>query len=130
MSREHSFDFTVEGQLLTDVGGTLPNAVLSTPGMVAMMERAAAICAAEEMNGQGFTVGFEVCIRHFGAAAEGANCSARAVLREVVEGRKFRFDVSVAEGDREIGSGTHERRMPRGVGGDTPGIPEQPPEAG
>jgi predicted thioesterase len=95
--------------------------------MVAMMERAAAICAAEELNGQGFTVGFEICIRHFGAAAEGANCTARAVLREVIEGRKFKFDVSVAEGDREIGSGTHERRMPRGVGGgDGGGIPERP----
>jgi len=127
LSREHSFDFTVEGQLLTDVGGTLPNAVLSTPGMVAMMERAAAICAAQELDGRGFTVGFEICIRHFGAAAEGANCSATAVLREVIDGRKFKFDVSVAEGDREIGSGTHERRMPRGVGGDGGGgIPEQP----
>jgi predicted thioesterase len=126
LSREHSFDFTVEGQLLTDVGGTLPNAVLSTPGMVAMMERAAAICAAEEMDGRGFTVGFEVCIRHFGGAAEGANCTARAVLREVIDGRKFKFDVSVSEGDREIGSGTHERRMPKGARDAGGGIPEQP----
>jgi predicted thioesterase len=95
--------------------------------MVAMMERAAAICAAEEMDGQGFTVGFEVCIRHFGAATEGATCTAKAVLREVVDGRKLRFDVAVSEGDREIGSGTHERRMPRGAGGDEGGgIPEQP----
>jgi fluoroacetyl-CoA thioesterase len=122
---EHSFDFVVEGPLLTDVGGTLPNAVLSTPGMVAMMERAAAICAAEEMNGQGFTVGFEICVKHFGAAGEGASCTARAVLRDVVDGRKFRFDVSVSEGEREIGSGTHERRMPRGAGNGG-GIPEQP----
>jgi predicted thioesterase len=117
LSREHSFDFTVEGQLLTDVGGTLPNPVLSTPGMVAMMERAATICAAQELDGQGFTVGFEVCIRHFGAAVEGANCTAKAVLLEVIEGRKFKFDVSVAEGDREIGSGTHERRMPKAAAG-------------
>jgi predicted thioesterase len=95
--------------------------------MVAMMERAAAICAAEQMNGEGFTVGFEVCIRHFGAAAEGARCSAKAVLREVIDGRKFKFDVSVSEGEREIGSGTHERRMPRGAGGsDGGGIPEEP----
>ena len=113
MSREHSFDFTVEGQLLTDVGGTLPAPVLSTPGMVAMMERAATICAAEELDGKGFTVGFEVCIKHFGAVGEGARCTAKAVLREVIDGRKFRFDVSVSEGEREIGSGTHERRMPK-----------------
>ena len=110
---EHSFDFVVEGQLLTDVGGTLPTKVLSTPGMVAMMERAAAVCALEELNGKGFTVGFEICIKHFGAAIEGANCTAKAVLREVIDGRKFKFDVSVAESDRELGAGTHERRMPR-----------------
>jgi len=91
----------------------LPNPVLSTPGMVAMMERAATICAAEELDGKGFTVGFEICIRHFGAVAEGANCSARAVLREVIDGRKFLFDVEVREGERPIGSGTHERRMPK-----------------
>ena len=95
------------------MGGTLPQPVLSTPGMVAMMERAATICAAKELDGQGFTVGFEICVKHFGAATEGANCTARAVLREVIDGRKFRFDVTVSEGDREIGAGTHERRMPR-----------------
>ena len=90
------------------------------------MERAAAICAAEEMGGQGFTVGFEICVKHFGATGEGATCTARAVLREVVDGRKFKFDVSVAEGDREIGSGTHERRMPKFAAGDGSGIPAQP----
>jgi len=92
-----------------------------------MMERAAAICAAQELDGRGFTVGFEICVKHFGAAAEGASCSATAVLREVIDGRKFRFDVSVSEGDREIGSGTHERRMPRGAGtGEAGGVPAQP----
>ena len=113
MSREVTVDFKVEGQLVTDVRGALPNGVLSTPGMVAMMEYAATTCALEEMDGQGFTVGFEICVKHFGAAAEGANCTAKAVLREVVDGRKYRFDVSVSEGDREIGAGTHERRMPK-----------------
>jgi predicted thioesterase len=111
---EHSFDFTVEGQLLTDVGGTLPNPVLSTPGMIAMMERAATICAAEELQGKAFTVGFEVCVKHIGAATEGATCSARAVLKGVEDGRKFNFDVEVTEGDRLIGTGTHQRRSPKG----------------
>ena len=110
---EHAFDFTVEGQLLTDVGGTLPNPVLSTPGMVAMMERAATICAASELPEGGFTVGFEICVKHLGASFEGATCNAKAVLREVVDGRKFRFDVEVTEGERLIGTGTHERRMPK-----------------
>jgi predicted thioesterase len=114
---EHAFDFTVEGQLLTDVGGTLPQPVLSTPGMVAMMERAATICAAEQLQGQGFTVGFEICVKHFGASFEGASCTAKAVLKEVVDDRKFRFDVEVTEGERLIGTGTHERRMPKAAAG-------------
>ena len=48
------------------------------------------------------------------------------MLRDVVDGRKFKFDVSVSEGEREIGAGTHERRMPRGAGGDEAGIPAEP----
>ena len=111
---DHQFEFTVEGALLTDVGGTLPQPVLSTPGMVAMMESAATACAAEQLDGRGFTVGFEICVKHIGASFEGATCTVTAVLREVVEDRKFRFDVEVREGERLIGVGTHERRVPRG----------------
>jgi predicted thioesterase len=44
-------------------------------------------------------------------AVEGARCTVWAELREVVDGRKLRFDVSVREGDRTIGVGTHERRV-------------------
>jgi len=76
LSREVAVDFTVEGQLVTDVRGALPTGVMSTPGMVAMMEYAATTCALEELDGQGFTVGFEICVKHFGAAAEGAKCTA------------------------------------------------------
>jgi fluoroacetyl-CoA thioesterase len=114
---EHSLEFTVEGPLLTDVGGTLPAAVLSTPGMVAMMERAAAVCAAEQLGDKGFTVGFEICVKHLGAVGEGGVCTAKAVLTDVQDGRKFRFDVEVTEGDRLIGTGTHERRMPKAAAG-------------
>ena len=35
----------------------------------------------------------------------------RARLREIVDGRKLRFEVEVTEGDRTIGVGTHERRV-------------------
>lgn len=40
---EGTEEFTVEGRLLTDVGGTLGFSVLSTPGMIGMMERTAAM---------------------------------------------------------------------------------------
>ena len=104
-------EFTVEGPLLTDVGGTIGRSVLSTPGMVGMMERTAAMLAFPRLPEGRATVGFEICIRHVAAAAEGARCSVRATLREVVDGRKLRFDVEVREGERTLGVGTHERRV-------------------
>jgi fluoroacetyl-CoA thioesterase len=103
--------FEVEGQLLTNVGGTLQFEVLSTPGMIAMMERCATLLASEQLPADKATVGFEVCVKHVGAVAKGARCGVRAQLREVVDGRKLRFDVEVVDGDRTIGVGTHERRI-------------------
>jgi fluoroacetyl-CoA thioesterase len=104
-------EFTVKGPLLTDVGGTLRQPVLSTPGMISMMERNAAILAGDELpEGEG-TVGFEVCVKHVGGVMEGATCTVHAKLTEVIDGRKLRFDVEVREGDRTLGVGTHERRV-------------------
>jgi predicted thioesterase len=79
--------------------------------MIAMMERTAAVLSFEQLPDGQATVGFEVCVKHVAAAAEGARCTAHAVLRDVVDGRKLRFDVEVREGDRTIGVGTHERRV-------------------
>src|SRR4051794_38252996 len=103
-------EFTVGGRLLTDVGGTLGVSVLSTPGMISMMERTAAMLVYPELPDGHATVGFEVCVKHVAGAGEGAVCTAHATLREVVDGRKYRFDVEVREGERTIGVGTHERR--------------------
>lgn len=108
---ERTDEFTVEGQLLTDVGGTIPVKVLSTPGMIGMMERNAAMLALAHLEDGKATVGFEVCIKHVAGATEGMACTAYAKVREVVDGRKWRFNVEVREGDRTIGVGTHERRV-------------------
>jgi fluoroacetyl-CoA thioesterase len=106
----HKFD--VDGPLLTDVGGTLSFAVLSTPGMIAMMERTAAMLVSPKLEQGQATVGFEVCIKHVGSATEGARCTARARLEQVLDGRKLRFAVEVVADDgRTIGVGTHERRI-------------------
>ena len=104
-------EFTVEGRLVTDVGGTIGVAVLSTPGMIALMERVSAVLCYENLPEGSATVGFEVCIKHVAAAAEGSTVKVRSTLHEVVDGRKARFDVEVTEGDRTIGVGTHERRV-------------------
>jgi len=111
---ERSDEFLVEGSLLTDVGGTIGSSVLSTPGMIAMMERCSAVLAYENLPEGSATVGFEVCVKHVAAALEGSTCRVRSTLREVVDGRKLRFEVEVTEGEgegvRTIGVGTHERR--------------------
>ena len=108
---ERTEKFRVEGELLTDVDGTLPLPVLSTPGMITMMEWAASNLVRDDLPAGHATVGFEVNVRHVGGAIEGAECTATARLREVIDGRKLRFDVEVSEGARTIGVGTHERRM-------------------
>jgi predicted thioesterase len=104
-------EFVVEGRLVTDVGGTLKAAVLSTPGMISMMERNSTMLAREHLpEGKG-TVGFEVSVKHVGGAPEGATCTVHSRLTEIVDGRKLRFDVEVRDGDRVLGVGTHERRV-------------------
>jgi fluoroacetyl-CoA thioesterase len=107
-------DFVAEGEMLTtDVGGTLPHRVLSTPGMIHVMEWACTRLIRDAVPDAGPTVGFEVCVKHVGGAPEGAALTVTATLREVVDGRKFRCDVEVRDGDKTIGVGTHERRLLR-----------------
>lgn len=108
---ERTDEFTVEERLITNVGGTIEASVLSTPGMISMMEGSATALAYQHLPDGWATVGFEVCVKHVAAAAEGATCQIRATLREVIDGRKLRFEVEVTEGKRTIGIGTHERRI-------------------
>jgi fluoroacetyl-CoA thioesterase len=109
---EATEEFEVEGRLLTDVGGTLAAEVLSTPGMIAMMERTASRLVYPALGDGKATVGFEVNVRHVGAARKGERCSAHARLEEIVDGRKLRFAVEVTTDDgRTIGVGRHERRV-------------------
>jgi len=110
---EHVEEFTVEGELLTDVRGTLPRPVLSTPRMISVMEYASVNAIREQLEPRTATVGFEVCIKHVAAAPEGSICTVRSTLREFADDRKLRFDVEVTMGDRVIGTGRHERRIIR-----------------
>jgi len=107
----HEQEFTVDGLLVTDVGGTIGVGVLSTPGMIAVMEGTSTVLVQPHLPEGSATVGFEVCVKHVSGALQGSTCTAYATLREVVDGRKLRFDVEVKEGDRTIGVGTHERRI-------------------
>lgn len=114
---EGAQEFVADGPLLTDVRGTLPFSVLSTPGMISMMEWTATSLVSPLLEDGQATVGFEVCIKHVAGAPQGTRCTARARLDEVVDGRKLRFAVEVVDEDgRTIGVGTHERRIITGGG--------------
>lgn len=109
---EAAHEFEVEGRLLTDVGGTLGRSVLSTPGMIGMMERTATMLVYPRLARGQATVGFEVCVKHVAGAREGERCTVHVRLEEVIDARKLRFSVEVvAEDGRTIGVGTHERRV-------------------
>ena len=119
---EATTDFEVTGPLVTDVAGTLDAGVLSTPGMIAMMERTASMLVYPLLPDGRATVGFEVCVKHVAAAPEGSTCTARARLEEIRDGRKLHFTVDVTSDDgRTVGVGTHERRLVEAHGrGDRP----------
>jgi predicted thioesterase len=53
-------EFEVDDRLLTDAGGTLSTQVLSTPGMIAMMEHTASKLVYPALEDGKATVGFEV----------------------------------------------------------------------
>jgi fluoroacetyl-CoA thioesterase len=109
---EDTQEFEVDGRLLTDVSGSLPTEVLSTPGMIGMMERTASLLVRPGLEPGKATVGFEVNVRHVGAAKKGERCRVHAKLEDIVDGRKLRFAVEVtAQDGRTIGVGRHERRI-------------------
>ncbi len=106
----HEFE-VVEG-MLTDVGGTLGFSVLSTPGMISMMERAASMSVVPDLPDGKATVGFEVHVKHVASAPKGSRCRAKSRLIEVVDGRKLRFEIEVLSEDKHtVGVGIHERRV-------------------
>ena len=109
---ERTSEFVVEDRLVTDVGGTIGISVLSTPGMIGDdgAERGDPLLRAPAGGqGDGRLRGLREARRRGGGGRDAA--PSRATLREVVDGRKLRFDVEVSEGERTIGVGTHERRV-------------------
>ena len=83
--------------------------------MIGVIEWCAVALAFEHLPDGEVTVGFEVCVKHVGAAREGARCTVDTRLREVVDGRKLRFDVEVKRGraDDRRGHARAARHRPR-----------------
>ncbi|MCS7385749.1 MAG: thioesterase family protein [archaeon GB-1867-005] len=82
--------------------------VLSTPSMIAFMERTALKCVQKQLPKGFITVGVGVNVKHLKPAPVGAKVTVEAELVKV-EGRKLTFKVKAKWKEVTIGEGTHER---------------------
>lgn len=86
--------------------GDMP--VLATPAMMALMENAAMLAVASELEDGDTTVGGHIESSHLRPTPVGAEVSATATL-EKIDGRKLYFKIIAHQGDKIIGEGTHLR---------------------
>lgn len=96
-----------EQHLACNVGsGDLP--VFATPMMMALMENAAMLCVADELENGSSTVGGQISSSHLKPTGLGKTVTATAELISA-EGRKLKFKVSASDEGGLIGEGEHLR---------------------
>ena len=83
-------------------------AVLATPAMCALMENAAMMAVATQLEDGQTTVGTALNIEHSRATKVGEVITATAVLTEV-NGRELKFNIAARDQVGLIGEGTHTR---------------------
>ena len=86
--------------------GDMP--VLATPGMMALMEKAAMLAVASELPEGCTTVGGHIESSHLRPSKIGDKVSATAKVTKI-DGKKIEFKVSAYSGDTLLGEGTHLR---------------------
>ena len=86
--------------------GDMP--VLATPAMMALMENAAMLAVASELEDGETTVGGHIESSHLRPTPVGVEMTATATL-EKIDGRKLYFNIVARQGDTIIGKGTHLR---------------------
>jgi predicted thioesterase len=97
--------------MLASVVGSGSLAVLATPWLVALMERAAcAVIDGRLADSAHTTVGVHIDVRHFAPTPLGVEVRAHAELVEM-DGRRLVFHVEAFDGHERIGEGTHERAI-------------------
>ena len=96
-----------EKHLACNVGsGDLP--VFAAPMMMALMENAAMLCVADELENGSSTVGGQISSSHIKPTGLGKTVTATAELISA-EGRKLKFKVSASDEGGLIGEGEHLR---------------------
>jgi fluoroacetyl-CoA thioesterase len=84
--------------------------VLATPVMIMTMENAALNALKPYLQPGESALGTAVDIRHLAATPVGREVRSEAEVTSV-EGRRIQFDIRAFEGDKLIGTGTHERAV-------------------
>lgn len=82
--------------------------VFATPAMIALMENAAMLCVATELEEGSTTVGSAISTTHIRPSAVGAKVCATATLT-AVEGRKLSFTIVASDEKGVIGEAEHTR---------------------
>lgn len=83
-------------------------AVLATPRMIALMEKASVKAVDHFLPPGQATVGSEIRVRHLAATPQGMEVTVYSELMEV-EGRRLTFKVEAFDEREKIGEGTHIR---------------------
>jgi fluoroacetyl-CoA thioesterase len=106
-----SFTLLVQSEHLADrfKDATLPP-VLATPVMIMIMENAALNAIRGFLDPGESAVGTAVNVRHLAATPVGRQVTGEAEVTNV-DGRRIEFIVRAAEGDKEIGIGSHSRAI-------------------
>jgi fluoroacetyl-CoA thioesterase len=86
---------------------TLPP-VLATPVMIMVMENAALNAIKPYLDAGESALGTRVDVRHLTATPVGRHVTGEARVTKI-DGRRIEFSVRAADGNEEIGVGTHER---------------------
>ncbi len=106
LTAEIVYTVTEEDSAASYGSGLMP--VLSTPHLVALMERTARKTIEPELAPGENNVGVRVDIQHLAATPVGMEVRVRAELVEV-NGRRLRFRVKAWDEEEKIGEGYHER---------------------
>jgi len=88
---------------------TLPP-VLATPVMIMVMENAALNAIKPYLDAGESALGTRVDVRHLAATPVGRHVTGEAIVTKI-DGRRIEFSVRAADGNEEIGVGTHERMV-------------------
>jgi predicted thioesterase len=104
------YTLLVTPEVAIDFLGASGARVLSTPHMIAYMEKTCRTTVLPLLEPGHDTVGTHVDVRHAAAAPIGSAVRFTAEVIDV-DGRRIRFRVEARDGEEVVGDGTHERTI-------------------